>query len=102
MDYAKGFEQGQLIADKRFRQRLMYRMMGVMAQEQPRRLGEMIVAIFTHSPEFFDPDAASNAGPHFVHPYTEFTDEMRQELQRSDEDYERISADVRQSLHEDW
>jgi hypothetical protein len=102
MDYDRGFERGEVIDNERFLQRLMYRMMQIMALEHPRRLGEMIGAIFTHSPEFFDPDAASNAGPHFVHPYTEFTDEMREELRMSDEDYERISADVRQSLHEDW
>ena len=74
------------LPQKRFRQRFMYRLMQMMALEQPRRLGEMIQAIFTRSPEFFDPDAASNAGPHFVHPYTEFTDEMREELRMSDED----------------
>ena len=90
------------MTDEGFRQRLMYRMMQMMAIEQPCRLGQMIQAIFTHSPEFFDPGASSNAGPHFVHPYTEFTDEMREELQMSDEDYEHISDDVRQTLHEDW
>jgi hypothetical protein len=67
-----------------------------------RATGEMIEAIFVHSPEFFDPDAPSNTGPHFVHPYTEFTDEMRQELRMSDEDYERVSDDVRQTLNEGW
>ena len=62
----------------------------------------MISAIFSHSPEFFDPHAPSNTGPHFVHPYTEFADEMREELQMSDQDYEHIIDDVRQTLHEDW
>jgi len=80
----------------------MYRMMQMMAIEQPCRLGEMIGTIFAHSPEFFDPDAASNAGPHFVHPYAEFTDEMREELRISDEDFEGVIDDVRQTLHEEW
>ena len=78
------------MTDERFRQRLMYYMMAVMARERPCRLGEIINAIFTHSPEFFDPGAPSDAGPHFAHPYTEFTDEMRAELQLSDEEYEHI------------
>jgi|SRR5215212_3610128 len=86
------------MANEKFHQRLMYRLMEIMAREQPRRLGEMIEAIFTHSPEFFDPNAPSNTGPHFVHPYAEFTDEMREELRLSDEDYERISGEVRQTL----
>ena len=90
------------MADERFRQRLMYRMMQVMAIERPCRLGEMIGDIFSHSPEFFDPDAPSNAGPHFVHPYTEFTHEMREELQMSQEDYGHVINDVREIVHEDW
>jgi len=90
------------MSNGKFHQRLMYRMMEIMAREQPCRLGEMIEAVFTHSPDFFDPDAPSNTGPHFVHPYVEFADEMREVLRLPDEDYERISGEVRQTLREDW
>ena len=92
-----------VMSDERFRQRLMYRMMQIMALEQPCRLGETMQAIFAHSPVFFDPDVPSNAGPisstHTQNSPTRCEMNFGCPRRRTNE---RISDDVRETLHEDW